>query len=73
MTRMIELTDLRSEVNTTVRVDRIGPTIRRWYGDSPNLALDDDLIEELHEALNAQDYEAARDVAAELGIGFDEV
>jgi hypothetical protein len=73
MTRMIELNDLDREGHAAiVPVSAVGRTIRSWYGSATARAEDSDLIDELHEALNEQDYETARDVAAELGVGFDE-
>lgn len=73
MSRMIELNDLDREGHVeVVPVSAVGHTIRSWYGSATALAEDVDTIDELHEALNEQDDEAAREIAAQLGVGFDE-
>lgn len=74
MTRMIELTDTLTETTQTVEASAVRRTLRAWYGEATaSLAADSDLIDEFHEAINEQDDELARDLAAQLGVGFDEV
>jgi hypothetical protein len=74
MKYMIELNDLDREGHSViVPVSKVGATIRGWYGSPTAMTEDDVKIDELHEALNEEDYETARDIAAELGVGFDHV
>lgn len=76
MDRMIELTDLTEQDPTpiVVPVSAVGRTVRGWYPANGFTRQDEiEMVDEFHEALNEQDYELARDLAAELGIGFDEV
>jgi hypothetical protein len=76
MIRMIELTDLSDGDNETyvvVPVDRVAATIRAWYpGDDYVRPWELAAIDELQAALIAEDFDQARDVAAEIGVGFDE-
>lgn len=77
MTRMIELTDLYADGRepVTVPVGHVARTIRDWYPASDDDARPSELemIGELQEALLEWDYDTARDIAAEIAVGFDEV
>jgi hypothetical protein len=74
--RMIELTDLmdaNNEVYAVVPVDQVATTIRQWYPADDHVRPSDlEKVDELQEALIAEDYETARDIAAEIAVGFDE-
>lgn len=75
MPRMMELTDLINDsAPVVVPASAVASTIRSWYG-GPGVMLtaDASMIDEFHEALNEQDDEAARDLAAELAVAFIEV
>jgi len=77
MTRMIELTDLMDGNNETyavVPVHRVAATIREWYPADNDHVRPSDLesVDELQAALIAEDFELARDIAAEIAVGFDE-
>jgi hypothetical protein len=73
----IELTDLmdgNTEPHSTVPVDQVAATIRGWYPtDNHDRPAEWAEIEELQAALTAEDYEQARDIAAEIAVGFDVV
>lgn len=72
--RMIELTDLDREGHLEiVPVNKVGNTIRGWYSSPTAMTEDDVKIDEFAEALAEQDDDLARDLAAELGVGFDEL
>jgi len=72
--RMIELNDLDREGHVEiVPVARVGNAIRGWYGSPTAMTEDDVMIDELQEALTERDDELARELAAQLGIGFDEL
>ena len=78
MRYMIELTDLsdgQTEPSDVVPADQGAAAVRGWYpaNDSDIRPSELDSIEELQAALIAEDYSAARDIAAELAIGFDAV
>jgi len=64
---------MREGHSQVIPVSVVGRTIRSWYSSAVSRIEDSDTIDEFHEALNEQDYELARDLAAELGVGFDEV
>jgi hypothetical protein len=76
MTRMIELTDLmdgNNEVYAVVPVDHVAATIRQWYpADDQVRPSDLEKVDELQAALIAEDCGLARDLAAEIAVGFDE-
>lgn len=77
MQNMIELTDQmdgNNEVYAVVPVDRVAATIREWYpADDHVRPSDAEKVDELQAALVAEDYEEARELAAELAVGFDHV
>ena len=77
MTRMIELTDLMDGATThePVPVDQVAARIRTWYpADDQHIRPSElEYLEEFQAALLAEDYSAARDIAAELAIQFDVV
>lgn len=75
MNKMIELTDLM-DGNTTpyavVPVEDVALTIRQWYSaDSWARPSELDKINDFQEALLAEDYDLARELAGELAVGFD--
>lgn len=73
MTRMIKLTDTLTGETATVLVYDVANAIRNWYGGpGPMLSADSSAIDEFQAALKAGAYEA-RELAAFLAVGFDEV
>lgn len=76
MTRMIELTDLTTSdpKPVVVPVDDVSRTICGWYPtDDHDHPAELAEIVEFQAALLAEDFEEARDLAAELGVSFYEV
>lgn len=77
MKNMIELIDLmdgNTEVTAVVPVERVAATICTWYpADDHDHPADLEEINEFQAALIAEDYEEARELAAELAVGFDHV
>jgi hypothetical protein len=78
VTRMIELTDLMDSDNETyavVPIDRVAATIRGWFELGEDFIPENHIeaeIDELQAALIAEDFELAREIAAEIAVGFDE-
>ena len=78
MADMIELTDAlddNDKVYAVVPVEQVAAIIREWYPADGYFARQSDLdkIDEFQAALIAEDDEAARELAAELAVGFDHV
>lgn len=72
---MIELTDQmdgNEQPYAVVPVDQVAATIREWYPADDHVRPSDlEKVDELQAALLAEDDEAARELAAELAVGFD--
>lgn len=74
MPNMIELTDLMDDAMTTavVPVDRVAATILKWYPANEGDIRPSDLVnvDQLQAALEAEDYDEAGEIAAQLAVGF---
>jgi hypothetical protein len=76
MTRTIALADLFADgetVTAVVPASKVREAVRAMYGSESMFAVDARLVDEFHEAINEQDDLLAANLAAQLGIGWEEV